>query len=27
MLEKATTIQDIIDNIPCMIVDKPDVMA
>jgi len=26
MLEKAATIQDIIDNIPCMIVDKPDVL-
>jgi len=27
MLEKAATIQDIIDNIPCMITDKPDIMG
>lgn len=25
MLEKATSIQDIIDNIPCMVVDKADI--
>jgi len=27
MLEKATCIQDIIDNIPCTIVDEPNIMA